>query len=107
MRTGGSRTQHSSFQGHWAPDPAYPALGATSVAPTLIWTDQTSANVVPGECQLTLDFRNSPKDSPEVILGRVRELLGSALEDGATGTVLRAYLTLRYAVGAAAQRSGG
>src|SRR5205823_1511319 len=68
------------------PDPAYPALGATSVAPTLIWTDQTSANVVPGECQLTLDFRNSPKDSPEVILGRVRELLEPALEGGATGT---------------------
>ena len=68
------------------PDPAYPALGVTSVAPTLISTDQSSANVVPGECQLTLDFRNTPRDSADVILARVRELLDSALETGATGT---------------------
>src|SRR5204863_8892910 len=63
-------------------DPSYPALGPTSVAPTLIATDQTSANVVPGECQLTLDFRTSPKDTPEVILQEVRGLLQACLEDG-------------------------
>ncbi|MFL5732500.1 MAG: M20 family metallopeptidase [Chloroflexia bacterium] len=68
------------------PDPNFPDLGATTVAPTLISTDQTSANVVPGECGLILDFRNSPIDTPEVIVQRVRELLQASLQGGATGT---------------------
>jgi acetylornithine deacetylase/succinyl-diaminopimelate desuccinylase-like protein len=72
-------------QMRFAVDPDYPFLGPTTVAPTLVSTDQTSANVVPGECGLTLDFRNSPIDSPEVILRRVRELLSASLGSGAAG----------------------
>jgi succinyl-diaminopimelate desuccinylase len=68
-------------------DPSGPALGPTTVAPTLISTDQTSVNVVPGECRLLLDIRNTPMDRPGVLVDRVRALLVEALEDGAEGTV--------------------
>ena len=39
---------------------------------------------MPGEVGLTLDFRNSPVDVP-VVLERVRQMLKSALQGGATG----------------------
>ena len=67
-------------------DPDNPDLGPTSIAPTLITTDQTSKNVVPGQCTVILDVRNSPVDSEEQVLARVREVLQSSLQDGATGT---------------------
>ncbi|MDQ3930976.1 MAG: ArgE/DapE family deacylase [Chloroflexota bacterium] len=67
-------------------DPDNPDLGPTSIAPTLITTDQTSKNVVPGQCTVILDVRNSPVDSEEQVLERVREVLQSSLQDGATGT---------------------
>jgi putative selenium metabolism hydrolase len=40
--------------------PADPELGRATIAPTLIRTDQTSANVIPGEVFLTLDCRTVP-----------------------------------------------
>ncbi len=40
--------------------PEDPELGAASVAPTLIATDQASSNVIPGEVRLTLDCRLVP-----------------------------------------------
>lgn len=67
------------------PDPEHPALGPTTVAPTLFSTDQTSANVLPGECRMVLDVRNSPIDTPERVLPRVRELLYASLEPGTAG----------------------
>lgn len=67
------------------PDPENPDLGATSIAPTLITTDQSSKNVVPGQCTIVLDVRNSPVDPEERVLPRVRQLLDAALEGGATG----------------------
>ena len=67
------------------PDPRHPALGPTSVAPTLISTDQTSANVVPGECKVVLDVRNPPGDPPKEILKQIDAVLQEALEEGATG----------------------
>lgn len=67
------------------PDPQHPALGPTSVAPTRISTDQLSANVVPGECKVILDIRNTPGDRPQDILTRIQGLLEPALTGGATG----------------------
>lgn len=67
-------------------DPDQPGLGPTSIAPTLFSTDQTSKNVVPGQCTVVLDVRNTPRDTPEVVLPRVRSLLDAALQEGATGT---------------------
>lgn len=68
------------------PDPNHPALGATSIAPTLFSTDQVSANVVPGECKVVLDIRNPPGHSPDAILEVIEGLLKAALTDGATGS---------------------
>jgi len=42
-----------------------PDLGTSTVAPTLIRTDQISANVVPGEVWLTCDWRNVPGETGE------------------------------------------
>jgi succinyl-diaminopimelate desuccinylase len=69
------------------PDPEFPWLGPTTVAPTLISTDQTSANVVPGECTLVLDLRNTPADTPDSLLNRVREMAEASLGEGASASV--------------------
>lgn len=50
-------------------------LGASSVAPTLYTTDQTSPNVTPGEVRLTLDWRNVPGESPEEIVAKIQAAL--------------------------------
>src|SRR5919202_316104 len=62
-----------------------PFLGAETFAPTLLFTDQTSANVVPGELRLHIDWRTVPQRSPEEVRDAVQALLDSALLDGATG----------------------
>jgi putative selenium metabolism hydrolase len=69
---------------HFDPDPEHPYLGPTTVAPTLISTDQTSPNVVPAECKLVLDIRNTPKDTPDLLLDTVRELLLASVGPGAS-----------------------
>jgi succinyl-diaminopimelate desuccinylase len=45
--------------------PTDPDLGPSTVAPTLLRTDQTSANVVPGEVWQICDWRNIPGQSGE------------------------------------------
>lgn len=64
-----------------------PAFGASSVAPTLYRIDQTSANVIPGEAHLTLDWRNVPGETPEQIAERLTSLLAESLPPGAEGQV--------------------
>jgi succinyl-diaminopimelate desuccinylase len=49
-------------------------LGRSSVAPTLLRTDQTSANVVPGEAWLICDWRNVPGEDPELARGAIERL---------------------------------
>ncbi|MGH7541855.1 MAG: M20 family metallopeptidase, partial [Gemmatimonadota bacterium] len=51
--------------------PDDPELRRATISPTLLRTDQTSANVIPGEVCLTLDCRTVPGQDAE----RVRELL--------------------------------
>jgi succinyl-diaminopimelate desuccinylase len=62
-------------------------FGSSSVAPTLYRTDQTSANVIPAEAQLTLDWRNVPGEAPEQIVERMNRLLAGCLSPGVEGTV--------------------
>ncbi len=62
-------------------------FGGSNVAPTLIQTDQTSPNVTPGEIRLTLDWRNTPTESPTEIVEKVQSALNRSLRDGATGSV--------------------
>ena len=60
---------------------------SSSVSPTLYRTDQASANVIPGEVQLTLDWRNVPGEMPEQIVERLSLLLAECLPPGAEGQV--------------------
>ncbi len=66
---------------------ADPDLGPSSVAPTLLRTDQTSANVIPGEVWLTCDWRNVPGETGEDALRSLRQLLEECLGEGAHGEV--------------------
>jgi succinyl-diaminopimelate desuccinylase len=67
------------------PDPSSPELGPSTIAPTLFRTDQTSPNVIPGECQVVLDIRNTPVDVPERVLPTLQAILDRSLTGGATG----------------------
>ncbi len=51
-----------------------PDLGPSSVAPTLIRTDQISPNVIPGEAWLTCDWRNTAGESGEECRRRLEQL---------------------------------
>lgn len=62
-------------------------LGQSSVAPTLIRTDQKSANVTPGEAWLTLDWRNVPGEQAEDCRAKVLPLLEESLIPGASGEI--------------------
>jgi len=55
-------------------------LGTSTCVPSLIRTDQTSANVVPGEVWLTCDWRNVPGESGEDARQRLQALADRALE---------------------------
>ena len=50
---------------HQVEHASHPELGCSTVAPTLISTDQTSANVVPGKVELVCDWRTVPGESAE------------------------------------------
>ena len=63
-----------------------PVLGPATIAPTLYLTDQVSANVIPSEVTIYLDWRNVPTETPELALKTLQDLIEPA--DGeATATV--------------------
>ena len=64
-----------------------PDLGTSSLAPTLIRTDQTSVNVIPGEAWLTLDWRNVSGESGDTVCGRLNDLAQNCLIEGASAKV--------------------
>jgi succinyl-diaminopimelate desuccinylase len=62
-------------------------FGGSTVAPTLYHTDQTSANVIPSEATLYLDWRNVPGETQEDALNVLRPVLEDSLQDGCQGSV--------------------
>lgn len=56
-----------------------PVTGGSTVAPTLLRSDQRSANVIPGQLTLHLDWRNAPGESPEDAMERLQALLDDTL----------------------------
>ena len=68
--------------------PDDPELGTATIAPTLIRTDQTSANVIPGEVFLTLDCRTVPSQSAPTLRDQLLPLLRAAEIDGASTDIL-------------------
>jgi putative selenium metabolism hydrolase len=78
----------------FGPDPGAPELGPTTIAPTIISIDQTSPNVIPAECKVVLDVRNTPADVPAQVIPRLQALLDSALLDGDTAEMTVPPVTL-------------
>ena len=67
-----------------ASDPAY---GASTVAPTRVWSEPGSANVTPSALHVVLDWRNVPGERPEEIVAKLEALLAECLEPGCGGRV--------------------
>ena len=63
-----------------------PVLGKATIAPTLYVTDQQSANVIPSEVTVYLDWRNLPVETPEHALKTLEALIEPA-SDGSSATV--------------------
>jgi succinyl-diaminopimelate desuccinylase len=58
-------------------------LGKSTIAPTLYRTDQVSANVIPSEVILFLDWRNVPSETTVIALEKLNGLLDDCLATGA------------------------
>ena len=63
-----------------------PVLGKATIAPTLYLTDQQSANVIPSEVTVYLDWRNVPAETPELAVKTLEALIDPA-SDGSSATV--------------------
>ncbi len=74
--------------------PADPTLGPSTVAPTLLRTDQTSANVVPGEVWQTCDWRNIPGQSAEDARGMVEAIARQVERDPRVASECRISVTV-------------
>lgn len=62
-------------------------FGYSTVAPTLIATDQTSPNITPGEVRLTLDYRNIPSETPAQVVAKLQRVLDEVADSGVSGRV--------------------
>lgn len=58
-------------------------LGSSTVVPTLYHTDQFSPNVIPSLVQLTLDWRNVPAETPDIIVNKIQKLIETAVTPAA------------------------
>lgn len=67
-----------------ATDPDY---GASTVAPTRVVSEPTSANVTPSSLELVLDWRNIPGESPEEIVAKLEAVLARSLKPGCQGRI--------------------
>lgn len=78
---------------------AHAELGAGSAAATLIATDQTSPNVIPGEVRLTIDWRTVPGEDPGEALASLRRIAAAATPPGGSIRVEPVVQTLRTYTG--------
>ena len=69
------------------PMAADPTFGASSVAPTRLTSEPTSANVTPAALHLVLDWRNIPGERTTSIVSKLQELLDGSLEPGCRGSI--------------------
>ena len=78
------------------PDPTF---GGSSVAPTVLHSNNESTNVIPDGLSLFLDWRNIPAETAAEVESIVRELLVTTLPERITGTVRREERTTRTYTG--------
>jgi succinyl-diaminopimelate desuccinylase len=57
-------------------------LGKSTIAPTLYRTDQVSANVIPSEVTLFLDWRNVPSETTDVAVEKLNRLIDDCVATG-------------------------
>ncbi len=57
-----------------------PVLGRSTIAPTLYVTDQQSANVIPSEVTVFLDWRNVPEETTQIAVELIENLVGEVLK---------------------------
>ncbi len=62
-------------------------LGKSSVAKTIIKTDQISTNVIAAEAWHTLDWRNVPEESEADTNAKLQEVLDTSLQPGTTASI--------------------
>jgi acetylornithine deacetylase/succinyl-diaminopimelate desuccinylase-like protein len=60
-----------------------PIFGSSTVAPTVYRCDQSSGNVIPGECVLYLDWRNVPEEGKDDIIASLSGIANDSLIPGA------------------------
>lgn len=65
-----------------------PILGPSTIAPTLYTTDQVSANVIPAEATIFLDWRNSPSETPDLAVQAIERLAQSCAAGSAEPPVV-------------------
>lgn len=64
-----------------------PVFGSSSVAPTVYRCDQSSSNVIPGECELHLDWRNVPEEGRDEIIASLGGIVNDSLIPGAQASL--------------------
>lgn len=64
-----------------------PVFGPSTVAPTVYRCDQSSTNVIPGECELHLDWRNVPGESGGEVAAQLQSLLPGCLIPGTQASI--------------------
>ena len=70
------------------------AYGASTVAPTRVWSEPSSANVTPAVLHLILDWRNIPSERPGEVVAKLESLLAKSLELGCGGRIVISEKTL-------------
>jgi len=77
--------------------PVHAEFGATTLTPTLIYSDKQSGNVIPGEVSLHLDLRTIPGKAAEDVLVQLDAILQNCLAEvpGSQGQIEIPKQTLR------------
>ncbi|HKL12742.1 MAG TPA: M20/M25/M40 family metallo-hydrolase [Halanaerobiales bacterium] len=57
-------------------------FGKSSLAPTIVKSNEDSSNIIPGEIVLTIDYRNVPSDTPEKIEEKLQKIIDAIDYEG-------------------------
>ena len=74
-------------------------FGGSTVAPTILHSNNESTNVIPDGVRLYLDWRNIPSESAAEVVATVQGLLDRSLTDRVTGKIVLEERTMRTYTG--------
>ena len=81
-------------------------FGGSTVAPTILHSNNESGNVIPDRVRLALDWRNVPSESAAEVVATVQTLLDRSLTDRVSARIVRNEETLRTYTGVEERRTG-